>query len=47
MCEAVGHRVSELTRVRFGPLELGRLEPGAARMLSDAEVAALRDAARR
>jgi 23S rRNA pseudouridine2605 synthase len=47
MCEAVGHRVSELTRVRFGPLELGRLEPGAVRMLSEAEVAALRDAARR
>jgi len=47
MCEAVGHSVIELTRVRFGPLELGGLELGAARLLTDAEVTALRDAARR
>ncbi len=47
MCEAVGHPVLELARVRFGPLELGRLEPGCARVLGEAEVAALRDAARR
>jgi 23S rRNA pseudouridine2605 synthase len=47
MCEAVGHTVLELTRVRLGPLELGGLELGAARLLSDAEVSALRDAARR
>jgi 23S rRNA pseudouridine2605 synthase len=47
MCEALGHPVLELTRVRFGPLELGGLEVGAARLLSDAEVSALRDAARR
>jgi len=47
MCEAVGHPVLELTRVRFGPLELGELAPGAARLLSDAEVAQLHDAARR
>jgi 23S rRNA pseudouridine2605 synthase len=47
MCEAVGHPVLELTRVRFGSLELGGLELGAARLLSEAEVSALRDAARR
>jgi 23S rRNA pseudouridine2605 synthase len=47
MCEAVGHSVIELTRVRFGPLELGGLELGASRLLTDAEVTALRDAARR
>jgi 16S rRNA U516 pseudouridylate synthase RsuA-like enzyme len=39
--------VLELTRVRLGPLELGGLELGAARRLSDTEVNALRDAARR
>jgi 23S rRNA pseudouridine2605 synthase len=47
MCEAVGHPVIGLTRVRFGPLELGGLELGASRLLSEAEVARLRDAARR
>jgi 23S rRNA pseudouridine2605 synthase len=47
MCEAVVHTVLELTRVRLGSLELGGLELGAARLLSDAEVSALRDAARR
>ena len=47
MCEAVGHPVLALTRVRFGPLELGGLAAGAHRLLSDAEVARLRAAARR
>jgi len=47
MCEAVGHPVLTLTRVRFGPLELGGLQAGASRLLSEGEVAALRDAARR
>jgi 23S rRNA pseudouridine2605 synthase len=47
MCEAVGHPVLELTRVRFGPLALGGLESGAARLLSEAEVTALRESARR
>jgi 23S rRNA pseudouridine2605 synthase len=47
MCEAVGHPVIELTRVRFGPLELGSLAPGAARVLGESEVAQLRAAARR
>jgi 23S rRNA pseudouridine2605 synthase len=47
MCEAIGHPVRDLVRVRFGPLELGDLDVGASRVLSDGEVAALRDAARR
>lgn len=41
MCEAVGHPVDALERVAFGPLRLGRLEPGRHRRLSDAEVEAL------
>jgi 23S rRNA pseudouridine2605 synthase len=45
MCEAVGHRVLALRRVRFGPLELGRLEEGKARPLKPAEVKALKAAA--
>ena len=47
MCAAVGHPVRALERVAFGPLVLGDLEPGAHRRLSAAEVARLRDAARR
>jgi 23S rRNA pseudouridine2605 synthase len=47
MCEAVGHPVLTLTRVRFGPLALGGLAVGAARRHSDAEVEQLRGAARR
>jgi 23S rRNA pseudouridine2605 synthase len=38
MCEAVGHPVRRLERVRFGPLELGDLRPGAHRRLADAEL---------
>jgi 23S rRNA pseudouridine2605 synthase len=45
MCEAVGHRVLALRRVRFGPLELGRLDEGKARPLKAAEVRALKAAA--
>jgi 23S rRNA pseudouridine2605 synthase len=41
MCEAVGHPVKQLERVRFGPLELGNLKPGAYRLLSPGEVEAL------
>jgi 23S rRNA pseudouridine2605 synthase len=47
MCEAVGHPVSALERRAFGPIELGTLAPGASRVLSDVEVGALRDTARR
>jgi 23S rRNA pseudouridine2605 synthase len=46
MAEAVGNRVVELRRVRFGPLGLGDLGPGAARRLSEVEVELLRKAAR-
>jgi 23S rRNA pseudouridine2605 synthase len=41
MCQAVGHPVSDLQRVAFGPLRLGRLAPGAHRRLSAEEIAAL------
>jgi 23S rRNA pseudouridine2605 synthase len=47
MCEAVGHPVLALERVALGPLKLGALRPGSSRVLAEAEVAALRDAARR
>jgi 23S rRNA pseudouridine2605 synthase len=42
MCQAVGHRVRELTRTRFGPLRLDDLASGAHRRLSDAELERLR-----
>jgi 23S rRNA pseudouridine2605 synthase len=42
MVEAVGHRVTRLERVAFGPLRLEGLEPGAHRRLSAAEVERLR-----
>ncbi|HEY5429110.1 MAG TPA: pseudouridine synthase [Solirubrobacteraceae bacterium] len=41
MCDAVGHPVRRLTRVSFGPLELGDLAPGAHRRLTAAELGAL------
>jgi 23S rRNA pseudouridine2605 synthase len=41
MCEAVGHSVKLLERIRFGPLELGDLPRGRWRRLTDAEVEAL------
>jgi len=44
MVEAVGNRVVALRRVRFGPVELGRLGEGEARRLSEAETEALREA---
>ena len=47
MVEAVGRRVVELRRVRFGPLTLGDLQPGRSRRLNAAEVERLRKAARR
>jgi 23S rRNA pseudouridine2605 synthase len=45
MCEAVGHRVTELERVSFGPLGLRGLAPGESRLLKRAEVERLRRAA--
>jgi 23S rRNA pseudouridine2605 synthase len=44
MCEAVGHRVRMLQRVRFGPLRLDDLPEGAHRRLKRAEVESLRRA---
>jgi 23S rRNA pseudouridine2605 synthase len=41
MCAAVGLRVLRLRRVRLGPLELGRLRPGAWRELTSGEIRAL------
>jgi 23S rRNA pseudouridine2605 synthase len=38
MCDAVGHRVLELQRVRFGPLELQGLAPGGHRRLTPSEL---------
>ena len=42
MVEAVGHRVTALERVAFGPMRLQGLEPGTYRRLSAAEVERLR-----
>jgi 23S rRNA pseudouridine2605 synthase len=41
MAEAVGNEVVALRRVRIGPLELGSLAPGEARLLRENEVRAL------
>jgi 23S rRNA pseudouridine2605 synthase len=46
MCEAVGHRVSALERIAFGPLRLERLLEGDYRRLTPAEVERLRKAAK-
>ncbi|HET8618656.1 MAG TPA: pseudouridine synthase [Acidimicrobiales bacterium] len=45
MCEAVGHPVQRLVRVRIGPLADRRLAPGAWRPLTQAEVRDLERAA--
>ncbi len=45
MCEAVGHTVTALERVAFGPLRLGDLPRGESRRLTPAEVERLRGAA--
>jgi pseudouridine synthase len=44
MCQAVGHPVVSLTRVRIGPISDSRLKPGEYRDLRPAEVAALKKA---
>lgn len=44
MCEAVGHPVVSLQRVKFGPLELGDLPVGQVRRLTEPEVERLRRA---
>lgn len=45
MCERVGLSVEKLTRIQLGPLQLGKLAPGAFRPLTERELAALRAAA--
>ena len=47
MCEAVGHPVRALRRVRIGPISDRRLQPGEWRELTVQEIAALRRASRR
>jgi 23S rRNA pseudouridine2605 synthase len=47
MCEAVGHPVVRLRRVRFGPIQDDALRPGRYRDLAPGEVAALRRAVAR
>jgi 23S rRNA pseudouridine2605 synthase len=42
MCEAVGHPVSRLKRIRVGFLDLGELRSGGYRLLSSAEVKRLK-----
>lgn len=42
MLAKVGHKVRELTRIKIGPLELGRLKPGEFRLLAPREVDMLR-----
>lgn len=45
MCEAIGHPVSQLTRVAIGPISDARLKPGDYRDLTGDEVRRLRAAA--
>ncbi len=46
MCEAVGHPVDTLTRVKLGPISDRRLKPGEWRDLRDGEIDALKRLAR-
>jgi 23S rRNA pseudouridine2605 synthase len=43
-CEALGHRVTALRRISFGPVALGALRPGQSRLLTARELSALRAA---
>jgi len=45
MCDAIGHPVVRLKRVRFGPIADPALKPGEHRDLTAREVALLRQAA--
>jgi 23S rRNA pseudouridine2605 synthase len=47
MCEAVGHPVRALARVRIGPLSDRRLKPGQWRDLTDEEIRVLKKAVAR
>jgi pseudouridine synthase len=46
MCEAIGHPVVRLRRVRIGPISDPRIRPGEFRDLTQKEIAALRRASR-
>jgi 23S rRNA pseudouridine2605 synthase len=46
MCEAVGHPVDRLRRVRIGPITDDRIRPGEFRELDAKEVAALQRSAK-
>ena len=46
LCAALGLSVERLTRIRYGPLELGALKPGQSRPLTPREVEALVNATR-
>jgi len=46
MCEAIGHPVDRLRRVRIGPITDDRIRPGEFRELDDREIAALKRAAK-
>lgn len=46
MCQAIGHPVQALKRIRFGPLQLGDLQPGSYRHLTPKEISALKKACR-
>jgi 23S rRNA pseudouridine2605 synthase len=45
MFETVGHPVTELVRIKFGPITLGQLAPGEVRVLDNQEVGSLMKAA--
>lgn len=47
MLAKVGHKVREVTRIKFGPMELGTLKPGQSRLLMPRELKALRSAAKK
>ena len=42
LCERAGLRCTRLRRIAEGPLQLGDLKPGQYRLLTDAELSALR-----
>jgi 16S rRNA U516 pseudouridylate synthase RsuA-like enzyme len=46
MCAAVGHQVRELVRTRVGPIALEGIGRGRTRVLTEKEVAALREIVR-
>lgn len=47
MLAKVGHKVRDVTRIKFGALELGDLKPGQSRLLRPRELKAMRSAARK